>query len=341
MQFLAFRALLEKSFDDIEAIDKMNFAALDLNLVRVLDALLREGSTVKAGEKLGMSQSAVSGALSRLRYALDDQLFVRHGHGLRPTDYARDLAIPLRETLDRLEATLSGASFDPKSASITFKLSGSDFFAEMLMPRLAREVHERAPGIRVQLVDLVPNSYIESLERYEADMALIPAAELPDWSERRPLFRSSFVTIARKGNVAIEAAGIKAGETLPIELFCDLGHILFSPEGKTKAMGDAALAKIGRSRNVVMTVPVFFGVCRAVGESDHIALVPRQLAERLADLFGFALYAPPMQLPPALIVGVWHKRSTGNPAHRWIRNLIAEILLPLNVGEQPLPNETR
>jgi len=88
-----------------------------------------------------------------------------------------------------------------------------------------------------------------------------------------------------------------------------------------------------------MTVPVFFGVCRAVSESDHIALVPRQLAERLADLFGLSLYNAPMPLPPALIVGVWHKRSTGNPAHRWIRNLIAEILLPLNVGEQPLPNE--
>ncbi|MEF0941624.1 LysR family transcriptional regulator [Rhizobium sp. BR 362] len=318
----------------------MNFATFDLNLVRVLDALLREGSTVKAGERLGMSQSAVSGALSRLRYALDDQLFVRHGQGLRPTDYARGLAVPIRETLDRMEAILSGASFHPRSASITLKLAGSDFFAEMLMPRLAREIHERAPGIRVQLVDLVPNSYIDSLERYEADMALIPDAEFPDWIDRRPLFRSSFTTIARRGNRAIEAAGIKLGETLPIDLFCDLGHIVFSPEGKTKAMGDAALAKIGRSRKVVMTVPVFFGVCRAVSESDYIALVPRQMAERLADLFGLALYTPPMPLPPALIVGVWHKRSTGNPAHRWIRNLIAEILLPLNVGEQPLPNQT-
>ncbi|MBY5358697.1 LysR family transcriptional regulator [Rhizobium leguminosarum] len=319
----------------------MNFATFDLNLVRVLDALLREGSTVKAGEKLGMSQSAVSGALSRLRHALDDQLFVRHGHGLRPTDYARGLAMPLRETLDRMEALFSGTSFDPGSASLTFKLAGSDFFAEMLMPRLAREIHERAPGIRVQLVDLVPNSYIDSLERYEADMALIPDAEFPDWIDRRAQFRSSFTTIARKGNAAIEAAGIKSGATLPIDLFCDLGHILFSPEGKTKAMGDAALAKIGRTRKVVMTVPVFFGVCRAVSESDHIALVPRQLAERLADLFGLSLYNAPMLLPPALIVGVWHKRSTGNLGHRWIRNLITEILLPLNVGEQPLPNEVR
>lgn len=194
---------MEKSFDYIEAIGEMNFATFDLNLMRVLDALLREGSTVKAGQKLGISQSAVSGALSRLRYALDDQLFVRHGQGLRPTDYARSLAMPLRETLDRMEAMLSTTSFDPRSASITLKLAGSDFFAEMLMPRLAREIHERAPGIRVQLVDLVPNSYIDSLERYEADMALIPDAEFPDWIDRRPLFRSSFTTIARRGNASI------------------------------------------------------------------------------------------------------------------------------------------
>ena len=121
----------------------MNFATFDLNLMRVLDALLHEGSTVRAGEKLHLSQSAVSGALSRLRHALDDDLFVRRGNRLVPTDYAAALALPLREELERLENLLSRPKrFDPARAQEVFRISGSDFFAEILMPALG-ERHSR------------------------------------------------------------------------------------------------------------------------------------------------------------------------------------------------------
>lgn len=312
----------------------MNFAAFDLNLLRVLDALLREGSTVRAGERLGMSQSAVSGALSRLRHALKDDLFVRQGQGLSPTDYARALAIPLHEELDRLENLLAGPpAFDPKTASLTFKLAGSDFFAECLMPELAHTLQGLAPGVRVQLVDLVPQSYIDSLERYEADMALIPDADFPDWVDRKPLFWSGFTIVARKDHPEIVKAGLGPGEVMPLDLLCALGHVLFSPEGKLRAMGDAALARVGRERKVVMTMPVFSGVCRAVSESDLIAFIPRQFAEKVAPSLGLEHYGLPFTINPALVVGVWHKRSTANSAHRWMRELVASVLLPFNQGE--------
>jgi len=316
----------------------MNFATLDLNLLRVLDALLHEGSTVKAGERLGMSQSAVSGALARLRHALGDPLFVRHGQGLRATDYAASLATPLRVELDRLEELLrGGARFVPEEAELSFKIAGSDFFAEMLMPPLATRLRRKAPGIRVQLVDLVPYSYVETLERYEADLVLLPDTQLPDWVERSALFRSSFVAIAARDNPQIAAAGIEAGNMLPIDLFCDLGHVLFSPEGKTSAMGDAALARVGRQRRVVMTMPVFSGVCRSVSVSELIALVPRQLAEHLADQLALSIYLPPMPIDPPLIISAWHRRSSANPAHRYMREEIAQVLSQLNEGEEPLP----
>ncbi|MGP1394930.1 MAG: LysR family transcriptional regulator [Inquilinaceae bacterium] len=316
----------------------MNLSAFDLNLLRVLDALLREGSTVKAGERIGLSQPAVSAALGRLRQALGDRLFVRHGQGLEPTDFARSLELPLREILDRLEHLLSGpGDFDPTTADVTFKLSGSDFFAEMLMPRLADQVSRRAPGMRVQLVDLVPDSYVDTLERYEVDMALIPATTLPDWVDHKPVFRSHFAVIARIGHPGLERAGVKPGDIVPIDLFCDLGHVLFSPEGRLRAMGDAALARVGHERRVVMTMPVFSGVYRAVSESDLIALIPHQLARRIAPKAGIAVYRTPMPVDPALIVMIWHKRSTATPPHRWLRELIAEILLPLDDGEGPMP----
>ncbi|MCA1492361.1 LysR family transcriptional regulator [Sinorhizobium alkalisoli] len=312
----------------------MNFATFDLNLMRVLDAILREGSTVHAAKRLNMSQSAVSGALARLRYSLCDELFVRHGNRLVPTDYAKSIELPLREELDRLAAILAPPSaFDPATAVGTFRITASDFFAEMLMPPLADLLRKQAPGIRAQLVDLVPNSYIDSLETYRADLALIPNQSIPNWTSSQPLFYSSFVVIARRRHLQLATAGLAPGTIVPMDLYCELDHALFSPEGNFSAMGDAALARMGRSRKVVMTLPVFSGVCRAVAESDLIALVPRQLAERVAPQMGLELYRPPMPIDPPLVIAVWHRRSASSPLHRWMREKIIGLTRRLNEGE--------
>jgi DNA-binding transcriptional LysR family regulator len=309
----------------------MNISSFDLNLLRVLDALLREGSTVRAGARVGLSQPAVSAALGRLRHALGDPLFIRHGQKLEATDYARTLEIPLRSLLDQLAGLLAGPqAFDPARAVETFRLSGSDFFAELLMPRLAGRLAKLAPDIRVQLVDLLPENYVGTLERYEVDMAFVPRTEFPEWIDHQSVFRSAFVTIARKGHPRLKRARVRAGGTIPVDLFCDLGHVLFSPEGRLKAMGDAALAAVGRQRRVVMTLPVFSGVARAVAQSDNIALVPQQLAEDMAPRLGLATYQPPIAIAPADICMIWHRRATGSPAHRWLRGLTAELLADLD-----------
>jgi DNA-binding transcriptional LysR family regulator len=316
----------------------MNLRTFDLNLLRVLDALLRDKSTTLAGQHIGLSQPAVSAALGRLRTALGDPLFVRHGQKLEPTVYAASLATPLRRILDELEAVLSGpAAFDPAKAAETFKISGSDFFSTMLMPQLGERLAREAPGIRVQMVDLVPDNYVGTLESYDIDLALIPWVDHPEWIEFQPLFNSSFAMIARKGHPRLKRARLKPGDQVPIDLFCDLGHVLFSPEGKLKAMGDAALAKVGRERRVVMTMPTFGGVCGAVAESDHVALIPQQLAHRVGSRLGLDVYKPSMpgQLP--LIGMIWHKRATNSPAHKWFRGTVAELMLPLNTNEPPLP----
>lgn len=309
----------------------MNFATLDLNLLRVLDAIFAEGSTVRAGARLGLSQPAVSGALSRLRHALGDPLFVRQGNRLVPTVYAETLRDGLRAELERLEALLAPAgAFDPAAASGVFRIAGSDFFAELLLPPLADLLHRTAPGLRVQLVDLVPEDYIQSLERYDADLALIPDAGLPDWVARAPLFRSPFVVIARRSNPAV--AGLGDGEVMPVDTFCAQSHVLFSPEGKLSSMGDAALARIGRSRRVVMTMPVFSGVCRSVSASDLIALVPEQLARMLAPELGLRIFRAPVDVAPPLIVGIWHRRADRAPMASWMRARIFDLLKPLDAS---------
>jgi len=308
----------------------MNFATFDLNLLRVLDALFQEGSTVKAGKRLSMSQSAVSGALSRLRHGLGDPLFVRQGNRLVATDYAVALEEPVREELDRLERILMPpTAFDPGTATGTFRIAASDFFAELLMPPLGDLLHRKAPGLKAQLVDLVPHDYAVSLERRNADIALIPDRELPDWINRAPLFHSPFHVIARRENPVTK--GVREGSTMPMAVFCDLHHVLFSPEGNLSAMGDAALARVGRRRQVAMTVPVFSGVCRVVSESDLIALVPAQLAARVAESFNLSVFAPPMPIDPALIIGIWHKRSDMAPLPVWMRDQVFRLMKDLDM----------
>lgn len=301
----------------------MNFATFDLNLMRVLDALLREQSTVKAAQKLNLSQSAVSSALSRLRHTLDDQLFIRRGNRLVPTDYAQKVALPLREELDRLEALFAQPkSFDPSAEHMDFRIAASDFFAELLMPVLANDMASAAPNIQPKLIDLVPDRYIQTVEQGSSDLALIPDETVGNWAEKEFLFHSAFAVIARRNHPALKKANIKAGELMPLDLFCALRHALFSPEGNSSAMGDAALATLGRTRHVGMTLQVFSGVCRVVSESDMIALIPWQLGQKWADQMQLDIFVPPMHVPVVKIVGVWHKRSTNNPAHRWVREQI-------------------
>lgn len=326
-----------KTHSLIKVIGQMNFATFDLNLLRVLDALLAEGSTVRAAEKLHLSQSAVSGSLARLREALGDPLFVRHGNRLVPTAFSTGLALPLRHELDRIQAMLAPAPvFDPAGASGTFRIAATDFFAELLMPELAQGLNREAPGITAQMLPIVPSDYIQSLEAFDADLLLVPDQPAPNWVARRPLFHSSFVVIARNSHP--DLGGLANDETLPLDLFCSLGHVLMSSEGQLRAMGDSALASVGRKRRVVLTLPVFSGVLRAVSQSDLIALIPQQLARKVADEFGLRVFAPPIPVPTPLISAFWHARQTNSPQLRFLRQRCFAILERLNHGEMPLPD---
>lgn len=321
----------DKLFNCIIHIRMANLSTFDLNLLRVLDALLEEHSTVKAGLRLGLSQPAVSAALGRLRIALGDELFFRRGQGLEPTAYANSLRLPLRDVLVQIETVIKGQSgFDPKSSSESFKISGSDFFAEFLMPKLAEQLQVEAPFMRVHLVDLVPDSHVETIERFDIDLALILDCDMPDWIESQPVFRAAFSVVARKHHPRLKRAGLSSGDVVPIDLFCDLGHVSFSPEGNSQVMGDAALAKVGRKRHVVMTMPVFSGVYRAVAESDLIALLPSALAHRVAPTAGLDVFRAPVSIPTAQLVMAWHRRYSASHPHVWLREQIAQVLAPLD-----------
>ena len=177
----------------------MSLAGFDLNLLKVLDALLEERSTTRAGQRIGLSQPAVSAALARLRQGLGDELFVRQGQGLQPTEFALSLRVPLRDILDRTNALVGQrGTWEPAEADDILRISGLDFFAEMLMPQLSEVLFREAPRMRVQLVDLLPDASVDMLDRHNIDLAILPKFDTPGWVVREPLFHSEFTMIARK-----------------------------------------------------------------------------------------------------------------------------------------------
>ena len=309
----------------------MNLNSIDLNLLRVFDALMRERSVTRAGEQIGLSQPAVSAALNRLRHLLDDQLFVRRGNDMVPTPRAEDVALPVRAALAEIERAFAGGrAFDPATAERTFTLMGADFFSVWLMPELARRLSNAAPKVVLRLLDSARGDVGRLLQDDSIDAALERPLKVPDWISIELLFRSPFVVIAAKDNPAI--AGIAAGTRLPLDLFCALPQAIRSIDGSVSGFVDAALAEAGRSRRVVLALPHFHGIALSVARSNLIAAVPVQYADLVATDLGLAVFQPPVDVAVPDVQMYWHSRHDNDPGHKWLRSEILAALGPLRSG---------
>jgi DNA-binding transcriptional LysR family regulator len=311
----------------------MNFAAFDLNLLRVFDALMRERSATRAGDMIGLSQPAVSNALNRLRHALHDELFVRRGNDMLPTPRAEAIAERVRDALKQLELAVVGDTrFDPTNDERIFTLFGADLFSMQLMPRFAEHIAKIAPGIALRLIDSAGGDVERLLRDNVIDVALERPLATPDWVSRQLLFRSPFVVVAARGHQAIARAKVKPGGKLPLRLFCELPQALRSIDGSMSGLTDDALRKAGARRRVVLALPHFHAIALAVAQGRLIAVVPKQFAEPVADELGLAIYRPPIDILVPEISMYWHKRHDRNPAHLWLREQIMSAIKPLQRG---------
>jgi DNA-binding transcriptional LysR family regulator len=305
----------------------VNFAALDLNLLRVFNAMMIERSTVRAGERVGLSQPAVSSALGRLRQILHDDLFIRDGNRMVPTTKALALQDPIKAALQQIEDALSTAlGFDPAITDRNFVIAGSDYVSTFLMPQLARTAALEAPRVTLQMLDFPPSQVFSLLSEGRVDVAVERGMDPPDWICQETLFRSFVVCIARKGHPVLARSGIAPGTRIPPDVYCAIPQVILSTDGSKAGSMQEALGRLGLSRRVAMTVPHFQAVALAAAGGDLLGNVPVQFARYSARLLDLDLYLPPVAPPIVEMRLYWHRRAERDPALDWLRKKIASAM---------------
>lgn len=288
--------------------------SLDLNLLKTLDALLEEGSVTRAAQRLALTQPAVSGMLNRLRDSFDDPLFVRAQRGLIPTPRAQDLALPIKRILGEIEGMLQPEEFEPTSASFTLSIAATDYAQRTILLPLLAELRRQAPGIRVAARPVENQRVQQQLGSGELDLAILTPESTHEGLHARHLYAEDYVCAMRKGHAAADG--------LDLDRFCALEHAIMSMEGDAfRGVTDEALAALGRERRVLLSLPSFLLLLEVLRNSDLIAVLPRRLIQP-GD--GLQILEPPLPIPGFRKLLVWHERTQQHPAHRWIRELLAE-----------------
>lgn len=297
----------------------MNLASVDLNLLVAFEALMEERHVTRAAERIGLAQPSMSSALRRLRVLFADELFLRTGAGMQPTEKALTLARPIREALLQIRSVLAPEqSFDPAAARRRITLAATDYGDLVLVPELTRLLRLEAPGIDVVVRPLTDaTAALAKLERGELD-ALI-GGHLPDSPRcvRHRLYQERFVCIR-------DTTHAERSEHLSLEDYASLPHALFSAVGGDglPSVVDALLARHGLKRRVAVTLAHVVAIPFAVAGTDLVATMAERVARRLAPVAGVAIVPPPFDIPGFAIDLIHVNRNVDDSALRWFVNAV-------------------
>jgi DNA-binding transcriptional LysR family regulator len=295
-----------------------NIAALDLNLLVVLEALLAERSVTRAAQRIGLSQPAVSNALARLRTLINDPLLVRTAGGMEPTPRALELAQPIQQALDTIRRALSvSAAFEPKRSAFTFRVQSADNLELSLMPRLIERLKRSAPLVDI-VVTRVGDTTLDELRSGRIDLYLGNWFNIPTGLKHHLLRHETFACIARRGHPKIKSR-------LTLEAYGEVGHVLVSSGDHPGTMLDTTLSDQGLGRRVVLRTPHFLVAPLVVARTDLIATLPRGVATTFAQFLPLNVFPPPLDAPGFPVSMVWHPRTHEQAPHRWLREVIMEL----------------
>jgi DNA-binding transcriptional LysR family regulator len=296
----------------------MNLHKIDLNLLLIFDAVMRERSVTRAGQRVFLTQSAVSSALSRLREQLGDELFIRGPGKLRPTERALELEEPVRGLLAELEQVLSPARFDPKTERRSFTIATNDYFTAAILPALAGRLARDAPNIDLRIVPTGGRA-LEQLDQREADLVCTAVGQLPERFGATTLVEDDYVCLVRRDHPF-------ARKTPSLAQYAQAKHLLVSPRGDARGFVDERLAEKGLTRRIALTVNHFAAAPQIVAETDYVLTVMGLIADRFSPARRIARFPCPVAAPPDLrrMQMVWHERLSQSPAHVWLRGVLLE-----------------
>ena len=297
----------------------------DLNLLRVFDALIREGSVSAAGNRLGLSQPAVSNALKRLRSLLGDPLFVRTRHGMEPTSFALSLSTPVQDGLSQIRAGLSQIlSFDPAQSDRRFTLLMNDVGAGSFLPGLLQHLSKAAPHIDLDVYERDHSEYEDALDSGSADLA-VGRVMLSSTFRSEFLTKSFYVVILRPDHPLLQRRrGVRP--FLTPEGYVSAQHVVVSPRGATSNPVERMFAGKRIDRRIVLNVPHATSLMNILPGSDLIATVPDRCVGFLCRDKQLTWAKMPIPIEPSLVYQWWHKRQEYDPGHRWLRQVMAETI---------------
>jgi DNA-binding transcriptional LysR family regulator len=287
---------------------------LDLNLLVPLDALLAEASVTRAGARLGLTTSATSHALARLRDVLGDPLLVRAGRAMALTPRGLALRDRVRAALGQATAVFAAdGPFDAQALDRTFRIRATDHAITLLGAMLDARM---PPGVTLEFLPNTPRD-AEALRDGTIDLAIGIYDELPADMRVQRLFDDRFVCVVRANHPTI-------GDRLRLDHYLAARHVLVSPRGRPGGAIDRVLARRGESRRVARVVPHFLAALVLVSRTSYVVTISERLASQLAGSLRLRIVPCPVPVEPYTLSQIWHPRVDAERAHRWLRHQIVD-----------------
>ena len=292
--------------------------SIDLNLLAVFQEVYRERQISGAARRLGLSQSAVSNALARLRRLFGDELFVRTGQGMQPTPFAESVAEPVGAALAQVALALNQRSaFDPATSTRRFTVAMSDVGEVYFMPALIERCRSVAPQVRISSVRAGSIAMKDEMESGRVDLAIGAFDDVSEALYQRLLFRQPYVSMFRSSHPL-------ASGKVTLERFVAAEHLLVDSADSPYERINGLLEKAGIGPATRFRVPHFTAVPYIVSAADLVVTVPEKLAQRAAAPFGLVSITPPLALPVLQTNVFWHRRFNQDPGNGWLRALVAD-----------------
>ena len=292
--------------------------AIDLNLLVVFDAIMRDRSVTRAGQRLSLSQPAMSHALTRLRHMLKDELFVRSPNGMVPTPRAEQLATPIRIALDGLQQSLEPMQFEPAKTTATFRIAVDNYAAIVLVAPIAAHVAKIAPGVTLDFRPSGTLNVPELLDRSELQLAMGPRGVPGERFSVRRLLQDQFVVVHRKGHPAAKEREFSTDK------LSNLPQLEISSAQFGADFVETGPARPKSAPRPAMRAP-FLSAAQILATSDLVSVLPLNVAKSMTRSHPLVFRRLSRSPKPIEATMMWLRRLDNQPAHAWLRDVISLI----------------